>query len=289
MSSGEGSARITNDSEENGMSQGIDVAAITERQKETWGAAGYQSIANQVVDVGEALLDAMDPGPAQRVLDVACGTGNAALGAARRACDVVGLDYVPAMIERARARAEADGLAVRFEVGDAQALPYSDAEFDAVLSVFGSMFAPDQERAASELLRVLKPGGVLGLVTWPPHGYAKDFLALHAEYAPPPPELESPFRWGTEAGLEELMGDGVSSTVRAHRTTRFYGRSVEDLAWEYRRDFGPTVQTFAGLPEEKHGELFEGMVEVLERHNRATDGTAVVEAEYVLTVGVREG
>ncbi len=269
------------------MTQGVDVAAVTERQKETWGAAGYQSIANQVVDVGEALVEAVDPGPTQRVLDVACGTGNAALGAARRACDVVGLDYVPAMIERARARAEADGLPVRFEVGDAQALPYSEAEIDAVLSVFGSMFAPDQERAASELLRVCKPGGVVGLVTWPPHGYAKDFLAVQAQYMPPPPELDSPFRWGTEAGLEELIGDRVSSIDCVHRTTRFYGRSVEDLAWEYRRDFGPTVETFASLPEEKHEELFQGMIDVLERHNRAADGTAVVEAEYVLTVAVR--
>ncbi len=269
------------------MTQSVDVTAITERQKETWGAAGYQSIANQVVDVAEALLEAVAPGPTQRVLDVACGTGNAALGAARRACDVVGVDYVPAMIERARARAEADGLPVRFEVGDAQALPYSEAEFDTVLSVFGSMFAPDQERTASELLRVCKPGGVVGLVTWPPHGYAKDFLEVHAKYMPPPPELDSPFRWGTEAGLEELLGDRVSSIESTYRTTRFYGRSVEDLAREYRRDFGPTVRTFASLPDEKHQELFQDMVDVLERHNRATDGTAVVEAEYVLAIAVR--
>ncbi len=268
------------------MAQAMDFVAITERQKETWGAAGYQSIANQIVDVGEALLEAVDPGPTQRVLDVACGTGNAALGAARRACDVVGVDYVPGMIKRARARAEADQLSVRFEVGDAQALPYSDAEFDAVLSAFGSMFAPDQERAASELLRVCKPGGVVGLATWPPHGYAKDFLAVQAQFMPPPPELDSPFRWGTEAGLEELLGDRVSSIEIKYRTTRFYGRSPEDLAWEYRRDFGPTVRTFASLPEEKREELFEGTVDVLERHNRATDGTAVVEAEYMLAIAV---
>ena len=269
------------------MAQQIDFATITERQKETWGAAGYQAVANQLVDVAEVLVEAVDPSPGQRVLDVACGTGNAALSAARRACDVIGVDYAPSMIERARARAETDGLSARFEVEDAQALPYSNAQFDAVLSVFGVMFAPDQEKAAAELLRVCKPGGVVGLITWPPEDYAKDFLAVQAQYVPPPPELQSPFRWGTEEGLRDLIGGGVRSIESVHRTTRFYSRSAEELAAEYRRDFGPTVKTFANVPNEKHEELAKGMVDVLERYNRASDGTAVVEAKYVLTTAVR--
>src|SRR5688572_26092468 len=142
---------------------GIDYAAVTQRLQATWATGDFHEIARQIVPVSEALVQRVDPRPGQRVLDVACGSGNAALVAARRYCEVTGIDYVPALVERAMARAAAEGVRADFRVVDAQALPFPDASFDVVLSVFGVMFAPDQEKAAKELLRVCRRGGTIGL------------------------------------------------------------------------------------------------------------------------------
>ena len=169
-----------------------DYPDITKNQQETWSTGDFNEIARQNVVMAEALVETVDPHPGQRVLDVACGSGTAALVAERRYCEVTGIDYVPELIERAKARAQANGQAVDFRVGDAQDLPFPDDSFDVVLSVYGVQFAPDQRRAARELLRVCKPGGWIGLAGPIPEGWSGDWFAVHAKYMPPPPGVESP-------------------------------------------------------------------------------------------------
>src|SRR5690554_614112 len=184
--------------------QRLDYQTITARQKEVWATGDFHEIARQNVIMGEALCAALDPHGGDRVLDIACGSGTAALIAARRYCEVSGIDYVPALIERAKRRAAAEGFNVDFRVADAQALPFPDASFDVALSVYGVQFAPDQERAASEMLRVCRLGGRIGLATPIQKGWSGDFFATNAKYMPPPPGVQPPLRWGTEAGLNEL-------------------------------------------------------------------------------------
>jgi len=265
----------------------IDYQAITKNQKETWSAASYQPIALQVMDTSEDLIRTVDPHPKQRVLDLACGTGNGALVAARRDCDVVGIDYAPSLIEQARERANAEGLDIDFRIDDVQKLPFPEESFDVVISLFGVMFAPDQEKAASEMLRVCKPGGKIGLVSWPPNGYASDLLGTHARYMPPPPELNPPMRWGTKDGLKELVGNDVSSIENEVCQTNFYARSVEHLVDEYRTSFGPTFVTFANLEQQDQEKLYNDMTKVIHQYNQARNGEAIVEAEYLQSVAIR--
>ncbi len=182
-----------------------DLAAIKTRQQATWSSGDYHMIGTQIQIVSELLIEALDVHSTERVLDVATGSGNAALAAARRGCDVTGVDYVPALLERARRRADAEGLPVEFVEGDAEALPFPDASFDVVSSVFGSMFAPDQEKTASELARVVKPGGRIGIVAHTPDGFIGNLFKVIAKHAPPPAGLRSPIQWGTEARLRELF------------------------------------------------------------------------------------
>ena len=267
--------------------ESIDYQTITKNQKEVWDAASYQPIALKIMDMTEDLIRTVDPRPTQRVLDLACGTGNGALVAARRECNVVGVDYAPSLIERARKRADAEGLAVDFRIGDVQELPFPDESFDVVVSLFGVMFAPDQNKAASELLRVCKPGGKIGLISWPPDGYASEFLRAHARYSPPPPELNPPMRWGTEEGLQELLGSNVRSIENEVRRNFFYAKSIDHLTEEYRTTFGPSASTFATLSQEHQQQLKNELTEILRRYNLESDGTAKVEAEYLQTIAIR--
>jgi len=178
---------------------------ITNHQKQTWSKGDFNEIARQNVVMAEELVKAADPSPGQKVLDLACGSGTAALVAARRYCDVTGIDYVPELIDRARKRAEASGLPSEFLVADAQHLPFPDNSFDVILSVYGVQFAPNQEKAAAEMVRVCKPGGKIGLAGPIPEGWSGDFFAAHAKYVPPPPGFNPPSRWGTKEGLKELL------------------------------------------------------------------------------------
>jgi SAM-dependent methyltransferase len=264
-----------------------DLRTITEGQKETWATGDFNQIARQNVVMAEALCEATDPRPGERVLDVACGSGTAALVAARRYCRVVGIDYVPALVEQARARSSASGLEAEFRVADAQELPFEDDSFDLVLSVYGVQFAPDQERAAKEMLRVCRPGGRIGLATPIPEGWSGDFFAVHARYAPPPPGVNPPLRWGTDAGLTELLGPGVRSIENETRTALQYYRSVDHAVSVFSTYFGPTIRAGGSLDEKSRERLRQEIREVFDRYNRADDGTAVVENRYRLTVAVR--
>jgi len=261
-----------------------DFGSITARQKETWATGDFHQIARLNVCMAEALCDAVDLHAGERVLDVACGSGTAALAAARRYCEVTGIDYVPALIDRAELRASADGLEAKFLVEDAQSLPFPDASFDAVLSVYGVQFAPDQERAASEVLRVCRPGGRIGLATPLPDGWSGDFFAAVSRHMPPPPGTKPPSRWGTDSGLDELLGAGVR-TIRSERRPAFqYFRSIDHALEVFLTYFGPAIRASEAGSRES---LRDDLETVFSRYNRAADGTAVIENTYLLTVAER--
>lgn len=261
---------------------GLDV--ITARQRETWARGDFNEIARQNVCMAEALCEAVDPHGGDRVLDVACGSGTAALVAARRYCEVTGVDFVPDLVDRARSRASADGLDAEFRVGDAQALPFPDASFDVVLSIYGVQFAPDQETAAGEMLRVCRPGGRIGLATPIPEGWSGDLFATMARYVPPPPGVKPPLRWGTETGLDDLLGAGAESISSEKRTALQYYRSVDHAVEVFLTCFGPAIRAC----EAGHREpLAEDLKSVFSRYNRVTDGTAVIENTYLQTIAVR--
>ena len=261
-----------------------DFEAVTETQRATWASGDFHEIARQNVVMAEALCSAADLHAGERVLDVACGSGTAALVAARRYCEVTGIDYVPALIERARARAAAEALDVDFRVADAQALPFTEASFDVVLSVYGVQFAPDHRKAASELLRVCRPGGRIALASPMPEGWSGDFFATHGRYVPPPPGVEPPPRWGTRKGIAELLGEGTRSLDSEPRPALQYYRSVDHAVEVFSSHFGPTIRAAEAAGTDGQQRLREDLKAVFARYNQATDGTAVVENTYLLTV-----
>jgi ubiquinone/menaquinone biosynthesis C-methylase UbiE len=258
-----------------------DFSLITENQKQTWGKGDFNEVARQNVVMAEALCEAVDPHPGQKVLDLACGSGTAALVAARRYCDVTGIDYVPELIEKARARSEASGLKADFLVADAQNLPFADNSFDIILSVYGVQFAPNQEKAAAELIRVCKPGGIIGLAGPAPEGWSKDFFAAHARYNPPPPGVHSPLRWATEEGLQELFGDKTTSINTKKLTALQYYLSIDHAMEIFSSWFGPTLSALEKIEENQKEHLLNDLKEVFERYNIATDGTAIIENTYM--------
>jgi SAM-dependent methyltransferase len=264
----------------------VDFQDVTRRQQAMWASGDFHVIGRGVMAVSEDVCEAVDPRPGQRVLDVACGSGNAALIAARRFCEVTGIDYVPALVERARQRAAAEGVEVRFELCDAQALPFPDAHFDVVLSVFGVMFAPDQERAGRELLRVCRPGGRIGVASWMPEGYGGDLLAVHARHHPPPPGVPSPTRWGTETGVREIL-TGVAAVAFERRTVRQHFLSLDHAVATFATHFGPTRRALERLDPTAQAALLADLRTHFQRYDRARDGTTALHCEYLLAVAER--
>jgi SAM-dependent methyltransferase len=208
------------------LSAAPDLAAIKRRQQQTWAAGDYAVVGSTLAIMAEQLCEAVDLHAGERVLDVATGTGNAAIAAARRFGEATGVDYVPAVLARGRERAAAEGVRVAFAEGDAENLPFPDASFDVVLSTLGVMFAPDQETSAGELLRVARPGGRIGLANWTPDGFIGELFRVTGRHVPPPSGLRSPTLWGTEQRLRELFGDGVMSMRTERRRFVFRSRSV---------------------------------------------------------------
>jgi ubiquinone/menaquinone biosynthesis C-methylase UbiE len=265
---------------------GLDFEAIKARQQNTWASGDYAMVGGTLVIMAENLCEAVDLRPGQRVLDVATGSGNTALAAARRFCNVTGVDYVPALLERARERAAAERLPVEFRVGDAEALPFEDASFDAVLSTVGAMFAPDQERTAAELARVCKPGGTIGLANWTPEGFIGQLFKLTGSYVPPPAGLKGPVLWGSEARVSELLGGRVRSLRTARRTFTFRYLSAEHWVEFFRTYYGPTMKAFEALDAAGREAFADDIRELLGRFNRSGDATVVVPSEYMEVVAV---
>ena len=263
------------------------LAAFKAGQQATWAAGNYARIGNNLVLIGELLCEAVDLRAGDKVLDVATGSGNAALSAARRNCEVRGMDYVPAWVEYARKRAEAEQMEVSFDVGDAEDLPYPGASFDVVLSTIGVMFCPNQEQAAGELLRVCRPGGKIGLASWTPEGFTGSMLRTVGKHVPPPPGIKPPSLWGTEERLQELFGGGVSSLQATRRTYNFRYPSAEHFVDWFRNYYGPTVRAFAALEPEGQDALARDLRELLEDRNTSGDETIVVPSDYLEAVAVR--
>jgi SAM-dependent methyltransferase len=264
-----------------------DLAAIKARQQQTWAGGDYAAVASRIVVVAERLVDAADLQAGWHVLDVASGTGNAAIAAARLGCTAVGVDYVPTLLERGRRRAAAEGLTVVMVEGDAEALPFADQTFDAVTSVFGSMFAPDQERAASELVRVGRPGGTIALASWTRDGFIGDLFRTVAEHVAPPPGVPSPMLWGDEAHLRRLLGPGVDSLGTRERTFTFRFLSAEHLVGFFRVWYGPTLKAFAALNDVAADALETDLLELVRRHDRLGGGAIAVPATYLEAVATR--
>jgi ubiquinone/menaquinone biosynthesis C-methylase UbiE len=236
---------------------------------------------------GEALCEAVDLRSGERVLDVACGNGNAALAAARRFARVTGVDYVPALLARAGSRATADGLPIELREGDAEALPFPDGAFDVVLSTFGVMFAPDQERAARELIRVCRHGGRIGLASWTPDSFIGQVFRVLGGYVPPPPGLRGPSQWGTEDRLAELFAGEAREVRTARREFTFRYRSPSHWVEVFRTWYGPIHRAFGSLPPEGQGALATDLESLIDRLNVARDGTMVVPSPYLESVIVR--
>jgi SAM-dependent methyltransferase len=261
----------------------MDIATIKQRQQAAWASGDYAPVGTRLLLTAELLCEAVDLRAGQQVLDVACGNGNAALAAARRFCQVTGIDYVPPLLERARQGAEAEGLEVAFQEADAEALPFSDASFDVVLSTCGAMFAPDQERTAAELLRVCRPGGRIGMVNWTPDSYVGELFRAIGRHLPPPPGVRPPVQWGSQERLRELFGPEVAiSAPRRSFLWRF--PSAEHQAEFFATFYGPTNRTLATLGNGGAADLKVEMVETARRFNVSDDDTLVLRMDYLEAV-----
>ena len=263
-----------------------DRSLIKVRQQQTWASGDFAVVASRIVLVSELLADTADVRAGSRVLDVACGNGNATLAAARAGATVLGVDYVPALLEGGRARAVTEGLDVEFRVGDAEDLPAPDGSFDAVLSVFGSMFAPDHQRTADEIVRVTRSGGVVGLASWTPDGFIGEMFRVITSHVPAPPGIRSPLLWGTESHLLELFGDAVTEARSVERTCTFRFTSPNEFVTFFRRWYGPTVKAFEGLDDRGRTVLAEELAALAERWDRYGGGTQsiAIPATYLETV-----
>jgi ubiquinone/menaquinone biosynthesis C-methylase UbiE len=261
-----------------------DLAAIKARQHAAWSAGDYAVVGTTLQIVGEELCEALDLRSGRKVLDVAAGNGMVSLAAARRWCDVISTDYVASLLERGRARALAEGLPIEFRVADAEALPFDDGAFDTVVSTFGVMFTPNQDRAASELLRVCRSGGQIGLTNWTPDGFIGHLFKTLGKYIAPPAAAKSPLLWGTRARLTEMFGSAAGWIKTESRHFNFRYRSPEHFLDVFRTFYGPTLKAFAALDIRKQNALEKDLFDLIGRMNKADDGTMVVPSEYLEVV-----
>lgn len=261
----------------------VDLAELKARQRGVWGSGNYAVIGTTLQIIGEMLCEAANLHAGWSVLDVAAGNGNASLAAARRGCRVTSSDYVPSLLEQGRQRAEAEGYAILFQEADAENLPFADGSFDAVLSTVGVMFTPDQQRAAQELARVCKPGGVIALASWTPGGFVGRIFKTIGRYLPPPAGVKSPALWGTEERLHELFPFAEQIKV----TRRFFKfRSISATHWldEFRAFYGPMLKAFSSLGSEEQKSIADDLLALCADLNESGDSTLVVPSEYLETV-----
>ena len=262
----------------------IDLGVVKARQQAAWSTGNYAVVGTTLQIVGEQLCEALDLRAGSRVLDVAAGNGNATLAAARRWCDVTSTDFVPSLLESGRARAQAEGHAVRFQEADAENLPFADASFDVVMSTFGVMFTPNQDQAAAELARVCRPGGRIGLANWTPDSFIGQLFKTIGRYVPPAPGVRSPALWGTRARLEELIGAAAREIRTTSREFTFRYRSPAHWIEVFRTYYGPMNRTFGVLDDEKQASFTQDLMALLESRNLSRDRTLVLPSEYLEVV-----
>jgi ubiquinone/menaquinone biosynthesis C-methylase UbiE len=264
-----------------------DLDVVKQRQQTMWASGDFHAVAALIQPVAEDLCEAVDLRADWRVLDVATGSGNAALAAARRGCDVVGIDYVPALLARGRRRAEAEGLDIDLVEGDAESIPFPDASFDAVVSVYGSMFAPNHEKTFAELARVCRPGGRIGLAAWTPDGFIGEMLKVVSAHVPPVPGVASPLLWGTKAYVGSMFGDTIDGLAARERTFTFRFRSAEGFVEYFRDYYGPTLKAFEAVGHGGADELFADLVALVRKHAGTSDGPVAIPATWLETVATR--
>jgi SAM-dependent methyltransferase len=264
-----------------------DFNAIKQKQQATWASGDFAVIGTTLQIVGESLAEAVDIRAGERVLDVAAGNGNATLAAARRFAQVTSTDYVPALLEKGRARASAEGVDVKFEVADAEYLPFSANAFDIALSTFGAMFTPEHERTAREMLRVVRAGGRIGLANWTPEGFIGQLFKVIGAYLPPPAGLKSPALWGTEPHLVELFGADAAHIRCDRKIFNFRYRSAEHWLQVFRDYYGPTHKAFAALAPKEQAALAADITGLLERLNTGGSTSLLVPGEYLEVVIVK--
>ena len=264
-----------------------DLGAVKSRQQLAWASGDYSVIGTTLQIVGEQLAEACDLRWDERVLDVAAGNGNATLAAARRGSMVTSTDYVASLLDRGSERAKAERLDVKFQVADVEALPYDDGTFDAVISTFGVMFAPDHARSASEMARVCRSGGRIGLANWTPDSLVGKMFKVLGRHVPPPAGVQSPVLWGTEAHLHSLFGDQTAAISITQRVFNFRYRSAAHFIDVFRDWYGPVHKAFAALPAEKSAALERDLTELFNSQNRGSPGTLIAPSEYLEVVITR--
>ena len=261
-----------------------DLAAVKTRQQAAWSTGNYAVVGTTLQIVGENLCEALDLRAGSRVLDVAAGNGNATLAAARRWCEVTSTDYVPSLLESGRARARAEGYMIHFQEADAEYLPFFDGSFDVVMSTFGVMFTPNQDKAASELARVCRPGGKIGLANWTPESFIGQVFKTIGKYIPPAPGVRSPALWGTKARLGELFGSSANEVRTTSREFTFRYSSPAHWIEVFRTYYGPMNKAFGTLDTAKQIAFTRDLLVLMERHNRSGDNTLVLPSEYLEVV-----
>jgi SAM-dependent methyltransferase len=271
------------------MNDAPDFAAATRKQQATWSEGDFSMVGAHIAYASERLAEALQLLPGERVLDVACGSGNGAIAAARRSwVPVVGVDFVPALLERGRERAAAERLEIEFVEGDAQDLPFEDGSFDVAMSIYGAMFAPDQERTAAELLRVTKPGGRIGMANWVPDGgVGQMFLAIVKHTGGPPPGMVPPVLWGVEDHVRELFGDGIAELRVERLKSRQVFRSPDHYIDFFRAYFGPIKTAYEQVGPTGEAALTADLRAFLEEANAGDERALVLEPEYLQLVATR--
>ena len=258
-----------------------DLAAVKTRQQAAWSTGDYAVVGTTLQIVGENLCEALDLRAGSTVLDVAAGNGNASLAAARRWCEVTSTDYVASLLESGRARAQAEGHKIKFQEADAEQLPFADASFDAVMSTFGVMFTPDQDKAAAELARVCKPGGRIGLANWTPESFIGQLFKTIGKYIPPAPGVKSPSQWGSKPRIEELFGRTATKIHMAERQFTFRYLSPAHWIDVFRSYYGPINKTFGALNADQQVAFTRDLLLLMESRNVSGDRTLVLPSEYL--------
>ena len=266
----------------------VDLGAVKNKQQGAWSSGDYAVVGTTLQIVGEELCEALDLRAGETVLDVAAGNGNVTLAAARRWCDVTSTDYVQSLLDRGAARASAEGLNVKFQQADAEALPFADDSFDVVVSTFGVMFTPDHNKAAAELMRVCKSGGRIGLANWTPESFIGQIFKILSKYLPPPAGVRSPALWGTREHLVRLFEFEPREIRTETRRFNFRYRSTEHFMDVFKTYYGPMLKAFAALDEQNQMRLAADLRDLIARLNRADDGTIVVPSEYLEAVIVKQ-
>jgi SAM-dependent methyltransferase len=268
--------------------QAIDVGSLKARIKATWTAGDYGRVAEFTEGTARDFIDRCKISPGRRVLDVACGTGNLCIPAAKAGAVVTGVDIAPNLLEEARLRSAREGLRIEFDEGDAEHLPFEADTFDFVVSMFGAMFAPRPEIAAKEVCRVCRPGGTIAMASWTPAGFIGELFKVVGKHAPPPAGVPSPLLWGDETVVSNRLGDQTTDM----RTTRVLATialpfSIAETVEFYRLNYGPTLKAFASLSEVAQAALRRDLEDLYARHNQATDGATCIAAEFLEVVATK--